>query len=93
MSKKEVRKELEDKGLVTFQGEYFTLNKKAYDLIETEKDLPKGMKYRCFVCHVIVDKKCARCENYFCKEHRVDFEYADGTILCKPCDDFILKNF
>ena len=94
MSKEEIRKNLEKEGLATFQGEYILPTKKAYDLIETEKDLPKGMKYRCFVCHVIVDKKCARCENYFCKEHRAaDWEYTDGTILCLPCDKFIYENF
>ena len=91
---KEVRKELEDKGLTEFDGEYFTITQKALDLYDTAKKLPKGMKYRCFVCHAIVDKKCSRCENYFCKEHRVaGWEYGDGTILCKPCDKFICENF
>jgi hypothetical protein len=93
MSKEDVRKRLDEQGLAEFSGEYFKPTQKAVDLIETEKDLPKGMKYRCFICHTIVDKKCSRCENYFCKKHRVDFEYADGTILCKPCDKFILEHF
>ena len=94
MSKEQIRDELQKEGLATFNGEYILPTKKAYDLIETEKDLEKGMKYRCFICHTIVDKKCSRCENYFCKEHRVaDFEYPDRNILCKPCDKFIQEHF
>ena len=94
MSKEQIRDELQKEGLATFQGEYLLPTKKAYDLIETEKKLPKGMKYRCFVCRKIVDKKCKRCQNYFCKEHRIPrFEYNDGTTLCFPCDKFICENF
>jgi hypothetical protein len=94
LSAEDIRKNLKDKGLATFNGEYFNLSQKAYDLIETEKKLPKGMKYRCFVCHAIVDKICNRCENYFCKEHRVpNWEYNNGHILCFPCDKFIQEHF
>jgi hypothetical protein len=88
-----VRKNIQEKGLAFIdKDDNVTISQKAIDLIDAEKKLPKGMKYRCFICHTIVDKKCARCSNYFCKEHRV-FEYGDGTVLCKPCDDFIQEHF
>jgi hypothetical protein len=57
MSKEQVHKSLEDNKLAEFSGEYFKPTQKAVDLIETEKDLPKGMKYRCFVCHIIVSAR------------------------------------
>ena len=77
-------------GLMTEGGK---LTAKALALIETEKGLPvRGSENKCAVCNVFTKRKCYRCQNYFCRDH-INFEYDDGDILCKECDDFILTNF
>ena len=58
---------------------------------ECDKPIDRGLDYACGRMH---GEDEVSCEGYFCHEHQVSTELADGETLsvCRPCFDTLLAN-